>query len=104
MACTAVGAKRCVAFKKVGEGVSVLFLPRCCIIMSPFIRSYNKVFALDFDNGVEAIACLPTALAGAPFLTTASEVATMEFVREVLDIPAPRVRLQPYYLLTVYIR
>jgi hypothetical protein len=55
------------------------------------IGSYNKVFALNFDNGVEAIARLPTALAGAPFFTTASEVATMEFVREVLGICAPRV-------------
>jgi hypothetical protein len=55
------------------------------------IGSYNKVFALNFDNGVEAIARIPTALAGAPFFTTASEVATLEFVREVLGIRAPRV-------------
>ena len=53
--------------------------------------SYNKVSALNFDNGVEAIARIPTALAGAPFFTTASEVATLEFVREVLGIRAPRV-------------
>jgi len=53
--------------------------------------SYNKIFALDFDNGVKAIARLPTALAGIPFFTTASEVATLEFVREVLGVRAPRV-------------
>ena len=53
--------------------------------------SYNKIFALNFDNGVEAIARLPTALAGVPFFTTASEVATLEFVREVLGVRAPRV-------------
>ena len=56
-----------------------------------FVGSYSKVYALDFDNGVEAIARLPTTLAGAPFLRTASEVATLEFVRGVLDIPVPRV-------------
>ena len=52
--------------------------------------SYNKLFTLNFDDGEEAIACIPTALAGDPF-TTASEVATLEFVREVLGIRAPRV-------------
>ena len=50
--------------------------------------SYNKVFSLNFDNGVER---LPTALAGAPFFTTASKFATLEFVREVLGVRAPRV-------------
>ena len=55
------------------------------------IGSYNKVFALNFDNGVEVVARLPTALAGAPFFTTASEVATLEFAREVLGIRVPRV-------------
>ena len=40
---------------------------------------------------MEAIARIPTSLAGAPFFTTASEVATLEFVREVLGIRAPRV-------------
>lgn len=55
------------------------------------IGSYNKVFVLNFDNGMEAIVRFPTSLAGAPFFTTASEVATLEFVRDFLDIPAPRV-------------
>ena len=40
---------------------------------------------------MQAIARIPCALAGAPFLTTASEVATLEFVRDVLGIRAPRV-------------
>ena len=88
VACAAVGAQRCVMFKKLGEGMHVAF---CVSISLCFIGSYNKVFALNFDNGVEVIARLPTPLAGAPFFTTASEVATLEFVREVLDIRAPRV-------------
>ncbi|KIM74127.1 hypothetical protein PILCRDRAFT_92748 [Piloderma croceum F 1598] len=68
VACAAVGANRCIKFKKLDEG------------------SYNKVFNLEFDNGAEAIAripCIP--LAGAPFLTTTSEVATLDFAREVLE-------------------
>ncbi|GBE85674.1 hypothetical protein SCP_0801960 [Sparassis crispa] len=60
--------------------------------MYPFQKgSYNKIFTLGFDNGREVIARIPCPLAGPPFLTTASEVATMEFVRDVLGIPAPRV-------------
>ena len=52
------------------------------------IGSYNNIFAFYFDNGVEEIARIPTSLAGAPFFTTASEVATLEFVWEVLGICA----------------
>ncbi|KAF8479442.1 hypothetical protein JB92DRAFT_2767640, partial [Gautieria morchelliformis] len=73
VACATVGAQRCIMFKKLGEGC------------------YNKVFSLNFDNRVEVIARLPTALAGAPFITMASEVATIEFVREVLCIYAPHI-------------
>ncbi|KAH9868328.1 hypothetical protein J1614_007400 [Plenodomus biglobosus] len=43
------------------------------------------------DDGRELIAKLPNPNAGAPHLTTASEVATMDYVRNVLEIPAPRV-------------
>lgn len=42
---------------------------------------YNKVFLLRMDNGHEAIAKLPNPNAGPPYYTTASEVATMNFVR-----------------------
>src|SRR5882762_7104016 len=80
------GASRSRNWVKVCKSCS-LYLPH----VTCSTGSYNKIFALNFDNGVEAIARLPTALAGAPFFTTASEVATMEFVREVLGICAPRV-------------
>ena len=53
------------------------------------IGSYNKVFALNFDNRAEVVALLPTALARGPFFTMASEVATLEFAREVLGIHVP---------------
>lgn len=90
VACAAVGAQRCVMFRKLGEGMCFAYLSSESTVTC-YIGSYNKVFALNFDNGVEAIARIPTALAGAPFFTTASEVATLEFVREVLGIRAPRV-------------
>ncbi|KAF8501866.1 hypothetical protein BU17DRAFT_5782, partial [Hysterangium stoloniferum] len=75
VACAAVGAKRCISLKKLGEGMSLSF----CVVV------------LNFDNGMEAILRFPTALAGTPFFTTTSEVATSEFVREALGIHAPHV-------------
>ncbi|KAH7333471.1 hypothetical protein BKA65DRAFT_553821 [Rhexocercosporidium sp. MPI-PUGE-AT-0058] len=43
------------------------------------------------DNDVEIFAKLPNPCAGPLFYTTASEVATRTFVRDVLNIPAPRI-------------
>lgn len=53
--------------------------------------SYNKVFLLRFGDGREAIARIPFPLSDPPHIATASEVATMEFARDVLQIPTPRV-------------
>ena len=44
--------------------------------------NYNKVFWLSMDDGSVAIARIPNPNAGPPVYTTASEVATMDFVRE----------------------
>lgn len=41
----------------------------------------NKVFRLVMENGKSVIARIPNPNAGPPKYTTASEVATMEFVR-----------------------
>ncbi|KAH7913932.1 hypothetical protein BJ138DRAFT_1144782 [Hygrophoropsis aurantiaca] len=54
-------------------------------------ESINRVFLLRFDTGREAIARFPTPLAGPPHFTTASEVATMDFLRRRLEFPIPRV-------------
>ncbi|KAF2995261.1 hypothetical protein E8E13_003826 [Curvularia kusanoi] len=43
------------------------------------------------DDGRELIAKIPNPNAGRAHYTTASEVATMDYVRNVLNIPAPRV-------------
>jgi hypothetical protein len=58
-----IGAKSCVSMIKLAEG------------------GYNKVFKLVMDNGAVAIARVPCPNASPAFKTTASEVATMDFVR-----------------------
>lgn len=69
----AVGASQCISLEKIGEG------------------NYNKVYRLVMEDGQSVIAKIPHPNAGPPMLTTASEVATMEFARTILDIPVPKV-------------
>ncbi|KAE8367498.1 kinase-like domain-containing protein [Aspergillus caelatus] len=52
---------------------------------------YNKAFLLMLNDGSEVVARLPNPNAGPPVFTTASEVATMEYVREILGLPGLRV-------------
>ncbi|KAE8422868.1 kinase-like domain-containing protein [Aspergillus pseudocaelatus] len=52
---------------------------------------HNKAFLLMLNDGSEVVARLPNPNARPPVFTTASEVATMEYVREILGLPAPRV-------------
>ena len=63
VATSSVGSRRCLSMAKVAEG------------------GYNKVFRLKMDDGKTVIARIPNPNAGHPFYTTASEAATMEFVR-----------------------
>lgn len=58
----AIGSKSCTRVLKISEG------------------QYNKVFQINMDDGQETIAKLPSPNAGRPHATTASEVATMDFV------------------------
>lgn len=51
----------------------------------------NRIFDLEFDDGSQLIAKIPFPIAGPPHFTTASEVATMYYAREMLRIPVPRV-------------
>lgn len=73
IACKALGTEQCTSFEKIGEG------------------NYNKAYRLAMDNGQKVIAKVPHPNAGTQVLTTSSEVATMEFVRTVLNIPVPMV-------------
>ncbi|KAF2429576.1 kinase-like protein [Tothia fuscella] len=63
----------CVEFTKLPEG------------------NFNKTFIATMQDGRELIARLPNPNAGRPHYTTASEVATMAYVRDRLQIPAPKV-------------
>lgn len=63
----------CVSMAKIGEG------------------SYNKSFKLTMGNGKAVVARIPNPNAGPAFLTTASEVATMDFLRTILCLPVPKV-------------
>ncbi|KAL9103362.1 MAG: hypothetical protein Q9163_001574 [Psora crenata] len=73
LAAEAVGSKNCVSIENCPDGM------------------HNKVLLLNMDDGAQAIAKVPYANAGKPHFTTASEVATMDFARNVLGTPVPRV-------------
>lgn len=63
VAAKSVGSKSCASMTKLAEG------------------RYNKDFRLVMNDGKVVIARLPNPNAGPSFYATASEVATMEFVR-----------------------
>ncbi|EPE24799.1 Protein kinase-like (PK-like) [Glarea lozoyensis ATCC 20868] len=73
VAAEAVGANMCVGVEKYPDGM------------------YNKSMLLTMDDGNEVVAKIPNPNAGLPHYTTASEVATMDFVRNILGTPVPRV-------------
>lgn len=52
---------------------------------------FNKVFLLTASDGHQVIARIPTSIAGPPHYTTASEVGTMDFLRNVLGLPVPKI-------------
>lgn len=49
------------------------------------------MFLLRAKNDCEVIARIPTPIAGPPYYTTASEVATIDFLRDILKLPVPRI-------------
>ncbi|KAJ7156111.1 kinase-like domain-containing protein [Mycena crocata] len=66
------GATSCTSFEFLADGTS------------------NRLFDIRLDNGLELVAKLPFVIAGPAHFTTASEVATMMFAQEVLQLPVPR--------------
>lgn len=62
VAAKSVGANRCVDIEKCPDGL------------------YNKAYVLTMDDGKQVIGKVPDPNAGIPHYTTASEVATMDFV------------------------
>ncbi|KAH0848892.1 phosphotransferase enzyme family protein [Fonsecaea pedrosoi] len=73
IAAQSVGARYCASVQKCPDGM------------------YNKSFVLTMDDGQEVIAKVPNSNAGVRHYTTASEVATMDFVRNTLQTPVPKV-------------
>ncbi|KAI5899697.1 uncharacterized protein SCHCODRAFT_02661304 [Schizophyllum commune H4-8] len=71
VAIKAAGANEIVSFNKVQDGIN------------------NRVFDLKTDNGKEYIVKIPFPVAGPKHLLTASEVATLDYIRTELNIPAP---------------
>ncbi|OJJ51154.1 hypothetical protein ASPZODRAFT_327067 [Penicilliopsis zonata CBS 506.65] len=72
-AAKAAGSEVCISMTKLAEG------------------GFNKVFRLLMNDGKTVLARIPNPNSGPPFYTTASEVATMEFARDFLQIPIPKV-------------
>jgi len=70
IAANAIGANICISIAKYPDGM------------------YNKAMLLTMDNGVQVVAKIPNPNAGLPHFTTASEVATMDFVGLLLNIKA----------------
>ena len=64
---------------------------RCTAILKLAEGGASKVFLLTMENGCEVIAKLPTPIAGPAHYLTSSEVATMEFLRQELSFPVPRI-------------
>lgn len=62
VAADSIGAAQCVSIKEYPDGM------------------FNKAFLMTMDDGGEAVAKVPNPNAGIPHFTTASEVATMDFV------------------------
>ncbi|KAF2722987.1 phosphotransferase family protein [Polychaeton citri CBS 116435] len=63
-----------------------------CVNVEKFADGlYNKAFLLTMDDDKQVVAKIPNPNAGVPHFTTASEVATMDLMRNTLDTPAPRV-------------
>lgn len=72
VAAEAVGSQCCTKMRKLGEG------------------SFNKAFLLTMSDGQQVVARIPNPNAGFQHLTTASEVATMDYVRRALPSYPPR--------------
>ncbi|KAF2430751.1 hypothetical protein EJ08DRAFT_611676, partial [Tothia fuscella] len=70
----------------VGDGTK-----SCVKILKCIEGSCNKALLLTMDDGTEVLAKLPNPNAGPSFYTTASQVATHQFLREILDLPVPRI-------------
>jgi hypothetical protein len=63
----------------------------CTSIVKMAEGGASKVFLITMEDGFEVIAKLPTPIAGPAHYLTASEVATMDFLRTELSLPIPHI-------------
>ncbi|KAL1739939.1 kinase-like domain-containing protein [Schizophyllum fasciatum] len=75
IAARSADATRCTSLKKAYASVGTL----------------NRVLGLKFDNDVEYIVKIPLPVTGPKHLCTASEVATLDYLRTELDLPVPEI-------------
>lgn len=73
IAAESVGSRSCRKVEKFAEG------------------QFNKVFLMTTEDGKEVIAKVPQPNLELPYYTTASEVATMDYLRNFLGIPVPKI-------------
>jgi len=79
-----VGALKKIAADTLGRGA--------CISIAKLTEGGNcRVFLLVMEDGFEVIAKIPMPIVGPGYHLTASEVATMEFVKKELSFPVPEV-------------
>ncbi|KAF4230875.1 hypothetical protein CNMCM8980_005656 [Aspergillus fumigatiaffinis] len=64
---------------------------QCIKVLKCVEGQYNKALVLTMSTGQEIVARLPNPNAGPTFYTTASEVATRQFLRDRLGVPIPRI-------------
>ncbi|KAF2475119.1 phosphotransferase enzyme family protein [Lindgomyces ingoldianus] len=64
---------------------------RCIDVEKCPDRLYNKAFIFTLEDGRQIVGKVPNPIAGLPHFTTASEVATLDFLRNVLHLPVPQV-------------
>ncbi|OAL73527.1 hypothetical protein A7D00_1554 [Trichophyton violaceum] len=77
---------------KLCSRAAAIFGPKTkCVRVVKIEGNSNKAFLLTMDDGNEVIAKIPCPNAGALFLTTASEVATLKFLRSRISIRVPEV-------------
>ncbi|EFE37825.1 hypothetical protein TRV_07482 [Trichophyton verrucosum HKI 0517] len=77
---------------KLCSRAAAIFGPKTkCVRVVKIEGNSNKAFLLTMDDGNEVIAKIPCPNAGAPLLTTASEVATLKFLRSRISIRVPEV-------------
>ncbi|KAJ3516101.1 hypothetical protein NMY22_g14286 [Coprinellus aureogranulatus] len=64
----------------------------CTSVQKIYESAFNRTHLLTFDNGIELIAKIPFHIFGPKYYATASEVATLDFLRTECNLPVPQVR------------